>query len=446
MKYYIECVDKHKERIINTFSYIWKNPETGYKEWKTHKYLKEQFEDLGYTVKEAGNIPGFTAEVDTGKSGPTIGIFAELDGLIIPEHPESDRETGAVHACGHCAQSAALIGIAAALKEPNVLDGLCGKIRLIAVPAEEGIENEFRQKLKNDGIIKYSSGKVEFLYRGLLNGVDMSFMIHADVDDSHAGSMNGGSNGLLAKNITFEGLSSHAGGSPHKGINALYAANLALSAINALRETFEDQKHIRVHPIITHGGDSVNAIPDKVSMETFVRGADMNAVIEANKKINRAIAAGAASIGANVHITDDPGSWPRWNDRTMMPVFKTAMETVLTKVDCGPERWNAGCSDMGDMNSLMPTIHGYIGGAKGTEHGKDYCIFDPETACVDSAKVQIVALRLFLENNAEKAWDCINRYDAFFKTRDEYFAFKDSITRDYEAVEYCENGKIVLNL
>lgn len=443
---YIESVDRQRKRILKTFEYVWSNPETGFREWKTHRFLKEQFESLGYTVTEAGNIPGFIAEIDTGKEGPTIGIFGEMDGLIIPEHPAADKETGAVHACGHVAQVAALVGVAAALKEPNALDGLCGKIRLIAVPAEEGIEQEFRENLKKDGIIHYSNGKVEFLHRGLIDDVDMSFMIHTDVDEKHAGSFNGGSNGRIGKKVTFKGVEAHAGGLPHKGINALYAANVALSAINALRETFVDNKHIRVHPIITEGGSSVNVIPGKVSMESYVRGADMNAVVEANTKVNRAIAAAAASMGATVHITDKVGSWPRWTDRVMAPVFKKAMEIVLEKVDVDLDRWGAGCSDMGDIGSLMPTVHGYVGGARGIEHGNNYEIFDPETACVDSAKVQIVALRMFLQNNAENAWNAIRSYSPAFKNKEDYFRYKESINSDYEAVEYLENGQVVLNV
>ena len=119
-----QYVEKHHKRILDTFQYVWKNPETGYREWKTHRYLKAQFEELGYTVTEAGNIPGFYADIDTGRPGPTLAIFGEMDGLIIPDHPECDKETGAVHACGHALQVAALVGIAGALKEDGALDGL----------------------------------------------------------------------------------------------------------------------------------------------------------------------------------------------------------------------------------------------------------------------------------------------------------------------------------
>ena len=154
-----QAVEQHRQAILDAERYIWKNAESGYREWKTHAYLKEQYEALGYEVHEAGNIPGFYVDVPTGKPGPCLGIFGEMDSLIVPTHPEADPETGAVHACGHHCQSAALLGVAAALREPGVLDGLCGTIRLIAVPAEELIEVAYRKELKAQGVIRYFGGK-----------------------------------------------------------------------------------------------------------------------------------------------------------------------------------------------------------------------------------------------------------------------------------------------
>ena len=82
MQRYQEYVDRHAELILSAFDYIWKNPETGYREWKTHRYLKDIFLSLGYELTEAGNIPGFCAEVDTGRPGPTVLVFGEMDALL----------------------------------------------------------------------------------------------------------------------------------------------------------------------------------------------------------------------------------------------------------------------------------------------------------------------------------------------------------------------------
>ena len=368
-----------------------------------------------------------------------------MDALLVPTHPAADKETGAVHACGHCVQTAAIAGLAAALKEPGVLDGLSGKIRLIVVPAEEGVELEFRRKLIAEGIISSKSGKSEFLRRGMLDGVDLSFMMHTKVVDENTAYINGGSNGLIAKNIYFEGFSSHAA-YPHKGVNALYAANTALSAINALRETFEDGDHIRVHPIISLGGTSVNAIPDTVKMESYVRGANPGAIISANRKVNRAIAASAAAIGAKVRILDMAGSLPRWNDRNMIKSFCEAMDAVVDNTDCKTDDWGAGCSDMGDMSSIMPTVHGYIGGAEGNDHGSNYYITNPETTCIKTAQIELLAAVKLLENEAAQANKAVDEYTPYFKSKQEYITFQDKINKTYNAVEYQENGDIILKI
>lgn len=341
-----EAVEKHSKLILDVERHIWKNPETGFKEWKTSKYLSDIFEGLGYKLIKAENIPGFYTDIDTGRPGPKVLILGEMDSLICKEHPEADPETGAVHCCGHNAQCAALVGIAAMLQEKGMMDGLCGSVRLCAVPAEEGIEIGFRQELREKGIISFNSGKVEFLHRGYFDNVDMAFMIHATVNENAA--IKKGSVGNIKKLVRFKGVSSHAGSSPHKGINALYAANLGLSAINALRETFREEDLIRVHPIITNGGAAVNAIPSDVNLESYVRGNTLEAIERENKKINRALIGAAVSMGANIEIRDIAGYHPLRNDETLMEITREAMEYVMGKdrVVVRNDKIGTGSTDM----------------------------------------------------------------------------------------------------
>ena len=437
----MQNVEKYRQLILDAQDYIWKHPETGFREWKTHAYLEEAYAKLGYELNLAGDIPGFTVELDTGRPGPTVAVFGEMDSLICASHPDADPATGAVHACGHSAQSAALLGIAAALSEPGALDGLSGKIRLVAVPAEELIEIEYRKELRKKGIITYFGGKPEFMRRGLLDGVELAFMIHTSMRGHNEGHIIGSYNGCIAKSIGFTGVASHAGGSPHLGVNALYAANLALNAINALRETFTDSSHVRVHPIITAGGDVVNAIPDDVRMESFVRGITVESMTEANRKVNRALAASAAALGANVRLEDIPGYMPGKNDPEMMEVTREAMELSGVNVKFEPTGWGAGSTDMGDIASVMPTIHPYVGGATGKSHGNDYRITDPESACVTSAKVQINMLKLLLSNGAERAKKIIAEYKPVFASKEAYFEAMEKLWLNCTAVTYDGDGQ-----
>ncbi len=442
-----KAVEKHKQMILDAERHIWNNPETGFREWKTHAYLKEKYEALGYTLHEAGNVPGFYTDIDTGRPGPKILVFGELDGLLIPNHPECDKETGAVHACGHNAQCAALLGLAAALREEGVLDGLCGSVRLCAVPAEEGIELEYRRELKKAGVIKFLSGKAEFISRGYLDDCDIAFMVHTTSGDPGRLSCGLGNNGVIVKNFVFKGKAAHAGGSPHNGINALYAANVGLSAVNALRETFLDYETIRFHPIITEGGASVNAIPDRVALESYVRGKTIEALNRENKKINRALAGGAASLGASLFVSDSCGYFPNKNDLNLREAARAAM---LKTTD--PEKVNiynsysTGSTDMGDVSSLMPTIHPYATGSKGSAHSNNYYIADPVSACVMSAEFQLRLICELLSDDASEAKKITDAFTPVFKNSREYVDFLSTMDHEFEAVAYNEDGSITINV
>lgn len=445
---YSSIVDKYKDLILDTEKYLYTIPETGFKEFKTTKYLEDEFEKLGYTLHRAEGITGFYTDIDTGRPGPKVLIFGELDSVICAEHPYADKETGAVHACGHHCQTSALLGIAAALKTPGALDGLSGSVKLCAVPAEELLETEYREELRRKGIIKYYGGKVEFLWRGYFDDVDLAFMVHstAAMDQPFSIMMKKGSNGCVSKNIVYKGKASHAGGSPNNGINALYAANMGFNAVNALRETIVDGEYGRVHSIITNGGQMVNAIPSEIAVETQVRGMSNAVIKKVNDKVNRAYAAAAASIGAMVEIHDRPGYSPVENDDTMLEICKKVAQMCTTpdKIKYNTAR-GGGCSDIGDIQMVMPALHPYVSGVSGTSHGAGYFITCPESACVFSAKFQLVYLHELLKDDAAEAKRVIANAKPTYKTKAEYFAAIDEFFKDKDAVIYNEDGTVTLD-
>jgi len=437
MQTFNAAVEKHKQLILDTERFVWKHAETGYKEFETSAYMAKTFRDLGYDLVMADGITGFYTVVDTGKPGPEILILGELDSIICPAHPESNPVTGAVHSCGHNAQCAALVGIAAALKEPGVLDALCGKIRLCAVPAEELLEIEYRSNLKKDGKIKYLGGKSEFLSRGYFDGVDIAFMVHT----SSFFCVNWQSVGCLAKQIIYKGKAAHAGGSPWDGRNALYAANCGLNAINAIRETFKEQDVVRVHPIITSGGSMVNAIPETAVLESYVRGASFDAIVSANRKVNQALCGAALSIGTNIEIIDIPGYAPLINDKNMIQVAAEAVQLAIPEHEFTVrETIESGSTDMGDLSCIMPVVHPYAGGAQGLSHGNNYEIVDPVAACVDSAKMQLGMLWLLLSDDAKRAKQVIAEYKPLFASKEAYLAYMDALNDSGDRIQYDANG------
>src|SRR5881628_3981146 len=156
----------------------------------------------------------------------------------------------------------------------------------------------------------------------------MAMMIHTTSrpEDGPA-CVPGSKNGRFGKTARFIGRAAHAGGAPHMGVNALYAAHIALAGINAVRETFKDDDTIRVHPILTHGGSQVNVIPGEARLETYVRGRTLEGIRDANAKVDRALKAGALALGARVEIETLPGYLPLRSDPTMTRVFRQNADT-----------------------------------------------------------------------------------------------------------------------
>ena len=436
----VKNVDKYRQDILDAERWIWKHPEVGYTEWQTHAYLLEKFRSYGYDPIEAGNIPGFYVDLDTGRPGPCLAIMGELDALDIAAHPESVN--GMTHCCGHNCQCAEMVGIAAALSEPGALDGMSGRIRLMLVPAEEMIQLEFRKGLMEKGIIKYLGGKPEFMHRGYFDGVDLALMVHTDNNNDYDFTCQDGFNGIIAKILTYKGRSSHAGGSPEDGINAQYAATVGLDGCNALRETFRDQDHIRFHPILKGVKSAVNIIPDEMRIESYTRGKGTEAIVSANKKLNRALAAGAVALGAQLHICDMPGYATEYHDHAFMDLCQKCCEDLSgkDKVKFDHSAWSTGSSDFGDLTMVMPGVQFYANGHTGLGHGIDFCVAEPERACVNPAKAELFIADALLSDGAAKAKEIVANYKAPFAGIREYLDFIDTLSMDKDVIHYTEKG------
>ncbi|RDY26918.1 amidohydrolase [Romboutsia weinsteinii] len=429
----LEEIEKNKELIINAGKKIYENPELGYKEVKSTKIVADFFKDMGLDVEDNIAVTGCKVSVNKDITGPKIAVMGELDSIVCHEHKDSN-EIGNIHGCGHNIQVAGMLGTALGLIKSNALKWLSGKVDFIAVPAEECIDLEYRQGLKEKGEIKFFGGKQELLYRGLLDDVDMAMMFHTiNLDNDKKCIVKSYTNGFISKRITFKGVSSHAGAAPHEGINALNAATLAINNINAQRETFKDEDKVRVSAIITHGGDIVNVVPSNVKMEAMVRAATVEAMIDANKKVNRALQCGAMAVGADVIIEDCIGYLPMDSDKNMDSIFRN---NILELIDGEEDNIidvvrEAGSTDFGDLSQIIPCLHPWIGGVSGSLHTKDYSISNDEIAYLLPAKAIAITVIDLLFDNAKLAGKVISDFEPNL-TKDDYLKFMDENTKTYK--------------
>ena len=404
------AIDQRSERIVGLGEAIMDRPELGFKEENTARCVSEVFRELELEHERELALTGVKGRLKGKKPGPTLALMGELDALIVPDHPRADALTGAAHACGHNAQIAGLMGAAYGLVEAGVIDELAGEIAFFAVPAEEYVEIEYRLGLVKEGKTTFLAGKPELVELGYFDDIDMSVMIHSSSPDHAEGAMGiaSSSNGFLAKNVRFIGRAAHAGGAPEKGANALSAATLALSAIDAQRETFRDQDCVRVHPIITKGGDLVNIIPSDVRLETYVRARTSEAMLDASHKVDRSLRGAALALGCSVEIETVPGYMPLHNDPDLGQIFKDNAERIFGADQYRDYPHAGGSTDAGDLSQIMPVLHPAMTGASGAIHSPDWIISDPAAGYLAPAKTMAMMAIDLLYDNANRARDIID--------------------------------------
>lgn len=421
----IDAIDKNRDKIVALGDSIFGEPELGYKEFKTAAKIKAVFDELGYSYTDGHAITGVIAPLKGKESKLKISVMGELDAVVAPKHRCANPETGAAHSCGHNCMIAGLAGVAYALKDTGIMEELSGDVVLTAVPAEEYVEIGYRNQLRNEGKIHFLGGKQEFVKLGLMDDIDIMVMQHTTTTegDQHSdikANCGGGSNGFVGKLINYHGKEAHSGGSPHLGKNALNAANIGLMAAHCQRETFKDEDHIRVHPIITKGGDLVNVVPADVRIETYVRGANVSAILDASEKVNRAFKAGGYAVDVETEIIELPGYLPTIVVDDLMDLMYANLKQLIGEEKVARLAGSSGgSSDAGDISHLMPTIQAYIGGASGLGHSESYEIADKELAYIVSAKALVMTVIDLLADGAEVGLKIKNEFKPAM-TKEEY--------------------------
>ena len=416
-----EAVDKNKDKIFDFYDSVYAEPELGYKEYKTSEKFQKFLDSLGYDYKTGLAITGVRSDVPGKSHDFKVAVMGELDAILVRSHPDCNKETGAVHACGHAAQSASVAGVAAALHDSGVMSELDGDVVLLGTPSEEYIEMEFRNKLREEGKIDFLCGKAQMIREGVFDDIDATIMQHTTINsvDYKAGASSY-NNGFVGKMIQYTGKEAHGGAAPWDGINALDAAMLGLMGVHAQRATFKDDDHIRFHPIITKGGDIVNTVPADVRIESYVRGTNPTAILEASAKIDRALMAGADAVGADCDILTLSGDFPCIQCEDLNDLMYENMKQLVgdkaVKYCAG---FGGGSSDQGDVSSFIPSIQSYFTGATGGLHQESYRMVDKDNAILNASKAMAMLAIDLLYDGAKVGKEVADNFDPAM-TKDQY--------------------------
>lgn len=433
-------IDRRGEEIIGVAKTIWENPELGFKEMKTSRLIAQEFAKLEIPCRDGLAITGVKGVVQGGSDGPTVAVLGELDAVKVPAHPEADPETGAVHACGHHAQIGQVIGVAVGLIRSGVLPFLAGRVAFMAVPTEEDMEFEYRQKLRKEGKLSYWAGKQELIKLGEFDDIDIAMMTHGmNISGEGKLALGGTGNGSMFKYIEFTGrggkFEATAGAltGTTQGVNALSAARVAISAIDAQRESFLPDDNVVVKTLITRGGEMVCNIPVETHMEVVIQGKTLEAIKDAAEKVDRSLRAGALAIGGKVRITTLPGYLPLRRDPLLQDLYRTNAISLVGEEQVA-ERPSGGVTDMGDVCHIIPSGSFYTGGAtSSSSHSSDYQVVDYQTAIILPAKAMAMLVIDLLADGAVRGREVLSMSKPQM-TKQGYLAYMESTTReeDYE--------------
>ncbi|WP_125151943.1 amidohydrolase [Clostridium rectalis] len=422
-----KTIDDNAEKLISFAKDIKSTPELGFKEEKTAEKVCHFFQKLNLSYENKLALTGVKAKLKKNCEGVNVAILGELDGVICFDSLDANKETGASHTCGHNLQIATMVGAALGLKLSGIETHLSGNVSFMAVPAEEFIEIEYRQKLKEEGKIHFLAGKQELIYIGAFDDVDIAMMMHSQKNSPKPTIAIGEtSNGFLGKTIQYIGKAAHAAEAPDKGVNALNAATLGIMGINALRESFRDEDSIRVHPIITKGGDTVNSVPSDVRMESYVRAKNVDAMKSTNEKVDRALLGGGFAMGTKTIINTIPGHLPLKCSKPLNKIFENNSKQLLPKDSVIGAGHFAASTDMGDVSNLIPSIHPFVGGVSGALHTKDFKVEDYNAACILPAKLMAMTVIDLLYKDGKKAAEVISDYKPTFESKEEYIKFLEN--------------------
>lgn len=321
-------VDEQRDLLLALSHKIHAHPEIRFQEQQAARWLGETLEAHGFILEKGvgGLETAFRARRSGRAEGPKVALVCEYDAL-----------EGLGHACGH--NVIATMSLGAALAVAPMMDSLDGELVVVGTPGEEG-----------------GGGKVIMLEHGVFNELDVAMMIHP----SHENRVGGPSLARVGWDVTFTGTPAHAAAAPHLGVNALDAIRLAFSGLDAMRQQVTPD--VRIHGIITHGGDAPNIIPKTASMRVFLRAATKDYLYESLVPRAKNIFEGAALMtGTTVEIKE---SAKAYENMVINETLASRFGEHSTRVGRAANPVNpdlfGGSTDMGNVSQRIPALHAYL--------------------------------------------------------------------------------------
>ena len=317
------AIDDASEELIELSRRIHSSPEIAYEEVQAAGWVADLLEKHGFQVTRRlnGLDTAFLASMEGRGPGPTLALIAEYDAL-----------PGVGHGCGHNLIAAGTAGAALGLRE--LMPQLNGALKVYGTPAEECTTEP--------------EGKIRLLEAGAFEGVDACIMFHPWTSTQ----LLANDLAVTSLEISFRGQAAHASADPWKGANALDGVLLTYTNINALRQHVKSD--VRIHGIITHGGDAANVIPDRASARFAVRSVDKHYLAEVVSRVEDCARGAALATNTEVAVERVLTLDNSLYNRALKDVVKANL--VEEGIDFEEGAFLAGSSDFGNLSQRVPAF------------------------------------------------------------------------------------------
>lgn len=324
-----EIEDELGKEIEEVCDFIFNNPELGNEEYISSKYLVDKMKEYGFdTIYPYCNMDtAFRAELGD-NNGPTIAFLAEYDAL--PGYGENKEPA---HACGHNWISASTLGACMVLSK--LKEKFKGKIVLIGTPAEES-----------------TGGKCDLVKGGAFDDIDVCYQMHIEAFNN----INCKALAMDSIEFTFKGVAAHAASHPHMGVNALDAVQLTFAGINALRQHVKSD--VRIHGIVSDGGEAANIVPEKASCKFYIRASERSYLNEVTKKVINCAKGAELMTGAKLTYRNFENPFDNIiNNKVLQDIIKNNLiEVGITDILEGKDG-PVGSTDIGNVSQVCPTMY-----------------------------------------------------------------------------------------
>lgn len=371
---------------------LFQTPELGFKEYETAALIGQYLSDQGIPYEEGIALTGVRARL--GQEGYHIALVADMDALEV----QGTQGPFVMHACGHSIQLAIMLAVIHSLHILNKEAPLAGQVSFMATPAEEFLDLDYRRDLIAQGKIAYASGKQNMIAQGFFDQVDSVLSCHVMGESDKSFDVGSSLTGFTVKKVIFQGQAAHSGVAPYEGKNALHAASLCLQAAAFLQQEFAPEAGVRLYPILTQGGLSMNAIPERAVLESYLRANSLEDLFRLRHRFDQIARHSALAMGLGCQIQETVGYLPLVQSDALNEIVYRNMLTLCPPEAIVRKPVSGASGDIGDLARILPTVQFGFSGIQGRVHSQDFRISEPERIYRDPAKVVLGTVMDLLEN------------------------------------------------